>query len=80
MSDGYREHRIRTSLGRAASTPASSDAEVRRLAEDVHRQGLGVFFFKDQLDAMPWQSRGIITAEAERIYGDRCRGGKKGGR
>ena len=76
MSDRYREHRIRSSLHGKTAAPASTDEDVRRLAQQVHDTNRGVFFFKDQLDAMPWTARGIIKAEAERIYG--C--GKKGGR
>lgn len=72
------DHHIRTSLSGKVAAPASDDNEVRRLADNVHRANLGVFFFRDQLDAMPWQARELIEAEARRLYGERAKSKSSG--
>ncbi len=71
MSNRYREHRIRSSLsGKTAEAP-TDPAVIARYAEDVHHANRGVFFTRDQLASMPWQSREIIESEARRLYGKR---------
>jgi hypothetical protein len=73
--DAYREHRVRTSLGRAAAETPESPETLRRQAAAVWRGGRGVMFFTDQLDAMNPQERAAIEAAAERIYGGRRNNG-----
>ena len=68
--DRYTEHRIRGSLEHHAGRRCD-DEVVDRYAHDVYHQDRGVFFTREQLSAMPWQSRDLIESEARRIYGRR---------
>lgn len=67
----FREHRIRSSLsGKVAGAPTDPRV-VAHLAEEVHQTGRGVFFSREQLEAMPWPTRATIESEARRLYGKR---------
>lgn len=74
MSERYREHRVRTSLAPHLGKSSSDIDGVRDMARDVWREGRGVMFFPEQLDAMPWQARELIVAEAKRLYGSKRSG------
>jgi len=66
----YREHRIRTSLGRSAAETPESAETLRERAAAVWRGRRGVMFFTDQLDALTQTERATIEAAARRIYGE----------
>lgn len=68
--DRYREHRVRTSLGRSAAESPEPDDALRRRAAAVWSTGRGVMFFADQIEAMPREERAAIEAAARRLYGN----------
>lgn len=71
--DRCREHRIRTSLERHVGE-SGDPVVVERLAEQTYHENRGIYFTKEQLAAMPWQSRELIESEARRFYGQRRKG------
>jgi hypothetical protein len=73
MSNRFSEHRVRTSL--QAHIGRSTDPNVvDRLAAEVYHQDRGAYFTREQLDAMPWQSRELIESELANIHGPRAGG------
>lgn len=71
----YTEHRpLRSCLTPHVGRSPSEPSVIDRLASDAYHQQRGVFFTEEQLNAMPWQSRELIEAEARRVYGNRRRG------
>ncbi len=69
----YREHRIRTSLERHVGEGCDPSV-VERLALDTYHADRGIYFTKEQLATMPWQSRELIESEGRGL-----RAAEKGG-
>ncbi len=66
----YREHRIPGSLERHV-TSGADEASVHERATRLWQDRGSVLFTAEDLAAMPWASRSLIEAEAQRIYGRR---------
>lgn len=71
MNNGYREHKIRTSLGRSAAQVPETSEQLKRRAGEAWCIGGSAMFFPDQLAAMSEQERAAIESAARRIYGER---------
>lgn len=48
-----------------------SDDEVERMARAAYHAGRGLYFTREQLEAMPDMIRETIESEARRLYGVR---------
>ena len=65
----FKEHRIRTSLGRAAAVAATDDAALRALSADAWRtRGVAVFFDDQHVGET---ARKAIEDAAVKLYGER---------
>lgn len=69
--DRFREHRIRTSLGRYVPSTEEDSGRVHGMARAAFHKRGSVLFTAEDLDAMPWGSRELILAEARKLYGVR---------
>jgi len=60
---------IQSQIGRMVGKSPASDDELSAKAAAAFRMGRGVYFSPSALEGMPWSSRELILAEAERVYG-----------
>lgn len=65
----YREHRVRTSLGRSAAVAPADDDALRALAQQAWRKNGTAVFFEDQ--KLTEAERRVIDAAAAKLYGER---------
>ncbi|HZH27889.1 MAG TPA: hypothetical protein VEY95_11980 [Azospirillaceae bacterium] len=70
---------IQSQVGRMVGRSPASEDELAAKAAVAYRMGRGVYFSPSALEGMPWQSRELIMAEAERVYGAGSGTSAKGG-